>query len=318
MSTGPDSGDGLSAAERDRLAAIRGAGGLADLLDLVEVASEHDAYLAVKPEWRSLRAREIAAARAPEPDGLPGDRVVVDGHAFHVHGITHADTDAERAAVREHVSRALDAGATVYCEQGIRPMYLADVSDACAMDDYRWAMAKCEQLGVDSHLPAGSDAFEGPLEGVATLASTFREAAFSLIDSGSDLYGEEYGRALGDVASEFLTSHEDLATGREFRSFALSRRAADDPGRLRDLQNYYRAAFLPQPVEREWLRRHDRELELVTHARNARMADYAVAHNEDADAVHLVVGAAHHPGVLYYLREHRDGRRSVDGFDVVA
>jgi len=317
MVSGGDPEAGLSAAERERLAEIRAAESLADLVRIADATSEHGAYLAVKPEWRALRSRELSPA--VDADGLPGDRVDVDGRAVHVHGITHAGTDAERALVREEVSRFLESGAAVYCEQGIRAIYLSDVPGACAMDDYRWAMARCEELGVDSHLSETErpDAFDGPLEGVAALASTFREAAFSLIESGSGLYGDEYARALGDVASEFLTSHEDVATGRDFRSFRLSREAALDPGRLRELQNYYRAAFLPQPIEREWLRRHDRELELVTHARNERMADYALAHAEDATEVHLLVGAAHHPGVRYYLAAHRDGRRSTDGFELV-
>ena len=46
------------------------------------------------------------------------------------------------------------------------------------------------------------------------------------------------------------------------------------------------------------------------------MADYAVSHHGDADAVHLVVGAAHGPGVAYYLRRHRDGERTVEAFTV--
>ncbi|MEF8774370.1 MAG: hypothetical protein V5A37_06600, partial [Halobacteriales archaeon] len=80
----------------------------------------------------------------------------------------------------------------------------------------------------------------------------------------------------------------------------------------------YETAFLPPPIEREWLRRHDPELELVTHARSERQADYAVYHNDDAREVHLVVGAAHQPGVTYYLERHRDGHRSASEFEPVA
>ena len=70
------------------------------------------------------------------------------------------------------------------------------------------------------------------------------------------------------------------------------------------------------PLEREWLRRHDPELEVVSHGRSERMADYAVA--EGGDAVPLVVGAAHQPGIVYYLERHRDGGRQLEGFEVVA
>jgi hypothetical protein len=37
----------------------------------------------------------------------------------------------------------------------------------------------------------------------------------------------------------------------------------------------------------------------------------------DGGDVHVVVGAAHQPGVRYYLERHRDGDRSAGSFDVV-
>jgi len=306
----------LTAAERERLVAFRAADSLADLVALTDADSEHEAYLAAKREWRDLRAREPD----PEPDGLPGTTVEGEAStpAFHVHGVTHAGTDAEREYLRDHVSAFLDRGATVYCEQGIRPLYFSDLPGVRAMDDYRWALARCAELeGESAVADLAEPPFDGLGEDIAAFASRFRETAFSLIDAGSDVYGEEFERALGDVASEFLTGHEHLATGEGFTSFTLTREATEDPTKLAALQRYYETAFLPQPVEREWLRRHDRELELVTHARNERMADYAVYHSETATEVHLVVGAAHQPGVAYYLRQHRDGERDVDGFELV-
>jgi len=315
-----DPGSGLGPEERARLDAIRSADSLADLAALTGVESEHDAYFQAKAEWRDLRERELGPVPDSDADGLPGSRVVVGDTTVHVHGITHANTDAERNFLREHVSTVLDDGAAVYCEQGIRRMYFSEFPDVCAMDDYRWAMQRCEDLDVDSHLedaPVSGPEFDGLVEEVDSLATQFRDAAFSLIESGGEVYGEEYARALGDVASNFLTSHEDLATGTDFRSFRLSREASLDPGTLVDLQRYYETAFLPQPLEREWLRRHDRELELVTHARNERMADYVVALAEE-EQVHVIVGAAHQPGVVYYLDEHREGRRSVEDFEYVA
>jgi len=296
----------LSPAEADRLDAIRSAGSLAELADAVGVDGEHEAYFEAKAEWRRLRATELASA---DGKGLPGDRVVIDGQPVAVHGVTHADTAAERSFLREHVRGFLEGGRTVYCEQGIRRMYFEDMPDVCGMDDYRWAMERCRELGLDSR--AGEAAFENVAGEVRGLASRFREAAFSLVDSGSTVYGEAFADALGDVASQFLMSHEEFATGEDFESFRRSRAAAEDPDRLADLQRYYACAFLPQPLEREWLRRHDRELEIVTHARNERMADYALYHS-GGEPVHLIVGAAHQPGVTYYLEAHRDGRRELE------
>ncbi|WP_336036469.1 hypothetical protein [Halobacterium yunchengense] len=310
----PTGGDPLSPAERAEYAALRGAESLADLVAVTGAADEHDAYFAAKDAHRDLAAR---AGRGPgSAGGLPGRRVVLDGADFWVHGVTHADTDAERDFLRDHVHRILDGDAVVYAEQGVRPMYFRDVDGVCAMDDYAWATRRCAAMDCDSHVDLPDGAFEGVREDVASLAARFREAAFSLVDAGSSVYGEAFEAALGDLATSFLTSHEDAATGRDFASFKRSARAARDPSRLAALQAYYERAFLPQPVEREWLRRHDPELEVVTHARNERMADYAVYHHDSAASVHLVVGAAHQPGVAYYLREHAAGDRSADGFEL--
>lgn len=313
--------DALTPDERERLAAIRSAASLSDLQVLTGAGSEHEAYFSAKQEWYELREKDLAAATPP--DGLPGDTVNVSGIPFDVHGITHADTRAEGEFLREHVAEFLADGAAVYCEQGIRQMYFSEFPDVCTMDDYRWAMERCRELDVASHVDeladsgaAEDDEFDGLAENLDSVLSQFRDAAFSLIESGGDVYGEEFAAALGDVASDFLSSHEDVAMGEDFEAFRTSRAAATNPERLADLQNYYRKAFLPPPLEREWLGRHDPELELVTHARSERMADYARYHVQDARRVHLIVGAAHQPGVTYYLERHRDGERTLEGFEL--
>ena len=311
-----NSGDALSPAERERFETLGAVDSLAELRHLTDADTEHDAYFAGKREWRALKGKLLPAAERSD-DHLPGDAVAVDGRRFVVHGVTHADTDAERAHLQEHVGEFLEDGTTVYCEQGIRSMYFDDIPDVYSMDDYRWALRRCREMDVDSHLELPESGFEGLLEDLTGVAATFREAVFSLVHSGTELYGEAFAMALGDVATDFLTSHEDVARAREFEAFVRSKRAAEDPAALGALQRYYATVFLPQPVEREWLRRHDAELEVVSHGRSERMADYAVYYGE-ADTVHLVVGAAHQPGIVHYLERHRDGHRRLEGFEVVA
>lgn len=309
----PDGADGaLTPAEHERLEAIRSADSLADLARAMDTDDEHAAYFEARRAWRDLRGRELAGS--PPADGLPGTSVDVSGRTFHVHGITHADTAEERAFLREHVDGYLDAGHAVYCEQGVRPMYFDDRPAVCEMDDYLWARERCRVLDLEDSVFA-EPAFDGLRERLDALAARFREATYGLIESAGDT--EAVRQALGDVASAFLMSHEDLATGDDFEAYVATRRAARDPAALAELQAYYERTFLPQPLEREWLRRHDPELEIVTHARNERMADYARYHADGAADVHVIVGAAHQPGVVYYLREHRDGRRSLDGFEPV-
>lgn len=297
-----------------RLEAIRGADSLAALAEVMDVDDPEAAYLAARETWAALR-EGYEPARDP-PGDAPGDVVVVDGTPFHVHGITHAGTEAEGAFLRKHTREWLTGDASVYSEQGIRQLYLSTLPQVCEMDDYRWAMARCRELEGDSHVAGlpGAGALEDVAGHVEELSDRFREVAFSLVDGGDEVYGEGFRDALGDVASAFLTSHADLGMGRDFQAFRLREAAARDPAELVELQRYYERTFLPQPLEREWLRRHDPELELVTHARNARMADYAVYHHETAPAVRLIVGAAHQPGVVYYLEQHRAGERTTDGF----
>jgi len=309
--------DALSETQQARLEAIRATETLAELRTLTGADSEHDAYLSTKAEWRSLRERELCESTT---SGLPGDSVVVDGQQFIVHGITHADTDAEQVFLRRHLRPVLRAGESVYCEQGIRRMYFSDMSAVCETDDYRWAMHHCRERDIDSHISGQlSRVFEAEHDGpdLRSIASRFREATFSLIDSGSGVYGDRFASALGDIASDFLMSHGELATGEDFTSFQLSRDAASDPERLGSLQHYYKRAFLPQPLEREWLRRHDPELELFTHARNERIAAYVLSHASGTEPVHIVTGAAHQPGIVYYLRASRDGDWTFEPFEPV-
>lgn len=298
---------------------IGGAGTLTKLQRLIGADSEHDAYVEVKPTWKGLRRRELG--NPPATDGFPGDSVLVDEQRFHVHGITHADTGAERKFLRKNVRSLLDSGAAVFCEQGIRPMYFDDMAEVSEIDDYRWAMHHCRERGISSHIDGIiEESFEegsGVTGNVIDAATEFRDVAFSLIESGSELYGETFASALGDVASTFFMDHEHLATAEDFESFELSEAAAENPERLSELQHYYKRVFLPQPLEREWLRRHDPELELFTHARNERMAAYVLSHATGTDPVHLVVGAAHQPGVIYYLSEYRDGDWDYGEFEMV-
>lgn len=185
-------------------------------------------------------------ARGRADGHVPGARVVVDGREYRVHGITHAGTAAERSVLREGVAEWPDAGAAVHCEQGIRSMYFGDRPAVYGTDDYRWAMAQCRRLGIDSHVEdLSAEGFDGLAEQVDSLAATFREAAFSLVDAGDEVYGERFGAALGDVTGALLTSHEDAATGEDFESFVLSRRAAGEPDLPGDLQRYYERRFLP-------------------------------------------------------------------------
>lgn len=303
---------------QDRIAVlsteIRDATSLTDLRVRLGSDSIHEAYFEAKEIWKSAVGRQ--QAQREERTGLPGSHVRIGAQDVHVHGITHADTTEERSFLREHVSRFLDGDAAVYCEQGIRPLYFDDIDAVCEMDDYLWAMDRCERLDTESRLERLPEhGIEGLRDDVAGFASQFRKATFSLIDSASSMYSDRFEAVLGDIAASFVTDHAELATGQSYEAFSLSRAASRNPERLVELQQYYERTFLPQPLEREWIRRHDRELEIVSHARNERMADYVIYHSDDTEEIHLIVGAAHQPGVGYYLGQYRDGRELPDSFE---
>lgn len=305
----------LSPAESQEIAAIRRAESLSDLAALFEVPTERRGYLTAKRRWETLREKELR----PDCSGtLAGDQITVDGCTVVIHGVTHADTDAEREALRRHVGSWLADGDGVYCEQGIRSMYFEDLPTVYAMDDYRWATQRCEDRGLatDGTNLAGG-AFDGMTTDLASLTTRARRLSFLFAESAAELSTDALGSALGRTASGLLASGKQRALADDFTSFRRSRAAAKDPAKLAALQRYYKQSFLPQPLEREWLRRHDPELELFTHARNERLADYARYH-ADGDLIRLVVGAAHQPGVAYYLRAHRDGRRDLRDFEPLA
>jgi len=288
---------------------------LADLRQIMGAESEHEAYFMAKRRWRKLH--EEGLDELFHSGALPGVSVEVAKQEFIVHGITHANTSEERDLLHTVVEEFLDAGEAVYCEQGLWSMYFRDYPDVCESDDYLWAVRLCKDNPDSSPTVAQfSEPLVNGFETIREVREQLREAAFSLIDSGSEVYGDRFARAVGDIASDLLMSHEQFATAESYRAFELSKEAATDPSKLQALQAYYWAAFLPQPLEREWLRRHDHELECMTHARNERIADYGVYHS-DADIVHVIVGAAHLPGVCYYLNQHQTGERSLDGFAYV-
>jgi len=305
---------GLTAGERERLAAISGAESLAALASATDAASIHDAYFAAKREWFDLQGRATVEA---SPDHLPGDCVVVDGQTFCVHGITHADTRAEGRFLRQHAARFLDSGAAVFVEQGVRPMYFSAFDDVYEMDDYNWAMeryAALEATPARQRRPrcpvhrgrGGPRLADGGAARRRLLAHRLRAPPLRRVPRAGargrrvGVPDEPRGRLHGDGLRVVL----DVPGGRR------------GPDETRRPPGLLPARVPPQPLEREWLRRHDPALELLTHARNERMADYAVYHST-AETVHLVVGAAHQPGVTYYLEQHRDGRRQVDDFEPV-
>jgi hypothetical protein len=140
----------LTPAERALLADVRAAESLDALGRVVGESSPHEAYLTAKELWTPLRERDLGPP--DESSGPPAATVTVGETTVYVHGITHADTDAERSFLREHVADYLSEGASVYCEQGIRSMYFHDLPAVCEMDDYRWAIAECRRLDAESNV----------------------------------------------------------------------------------------------------------------------------------------------------------------------
>ncbi len=309
----------LTDPEREWLDAVQSAESLEELTTITQTESEHEAYLTAKDRWQQLRQKEIDG-QTGSTTGLPGTRVDFADRPVSVHGITHADTDEEGEFLRKHVQNYIEGGERVYCEQGIRPMYFSDMDPVCEVDDYRWAMHHCRERDIDSHVPGEIErefTDDNISADIKSVASEFRERTFTLIDAGKNMYGDRFTAALGDIASDFLTSHEEMATGEDFASFQLSRQAARNPETLVNLQQYYETVFLPQPLEREWLRRHDPELELFTHARNERIAEYVLYHASESAPVHIITGAAHQSGITYYLDAYRSGSWEFEPFETI-
>ena len=124
----------LSPDERERFERLRAATSLADLQSITDATSPQDAYFSAKDTWRSYANRALNSP--PVIDGVPGRTVSVGGVDVHLHGVTHAGTDAERSYLQDRIEDVLSAGHDVYCEQGIRRLYFDAFQDVCEMDDY--------------------------------------------------------------------------------------------------------------------------------------------------------------------------------------
>lgn len=315
MSVGSDRE--LSMEDRRWLDMVRDTESLEQLRGLTDAATTDEAYFTAKDRWYTLRDLELPPA---DTSGLPGDTVEVHGQRFHVHGVTHTGTDEERDFVDRHVDGYLDDGADVYCEQGLWRLYFLDQPEVYESDDYDWAGERCRSKDVSERLEGAevSDVltrgFDAVAEEAEDVLDVVRDRLFSAVDAGESVYGERFADALGDSLSLLLSDPTALARGDDFQAFRLSRNAAHDPRRLGELQRYYHRRFLPQPLEREWLWSHAPEVEVFTHARNERIADFVVYDAEKPD-VHVVVGAAHQPGVAYYLERHAEGERDVADFE---
>lgn len=316
MSVGSDRE--LSEEDRAWLDMVRDAGSLEELHGLTGADTDDEAYFAAKHRWYELRDLELPPA---EKEGLPSDVVELREQRFHVHGVTHTGTDVEREHVRRYVDDYLDDGDEVYCEQGLRKIYFQGYPEVYEVDDYDWAAQLCssrdlyDRLEDEEHVSdVLTRGFDAVTEGAGSALTRVRDRLFSAVGAGEFLYGEVTADVLGDALSLLLSDPTALASGDDYQAYNLSDAAATDPQKLGALQRYYHRRFLPQPIEREWLRRHAPEVEVFTHARNERIADFVVYDAEEPE-IHVVVGAAHQPGVVYYLEKHSEGERSVEDFE---
>lgn len=312
MSGGSD--EPLPQEDEEWLDAVRDAESLEELRRLTDADTDDEAYFTAKHRWYELRDHELPP---PEKSGLPSDVVSLDGQSFHVHGVTHTGTDVERDHVQSHVEEFLDDGEEVYCEQGLRKIYFQGYPEVYEADDYDWAAELCRSIGLDDEDHVSdvlTRGFDAVAEGAGSALNRVRERLFSAVGAGEAIYGEVFADVLGDSLSLLLSDPTALASGDDYQAYNLSDAAATDPVKLGALQRYYHRRFLPQPLEREWIRRHAPEVEVFTHARNERIADFVVYDAEQKE-VHVVVGAAHQPGVVYYLERHAEGDRSVDDFE---
>ncbi|MFB6283130.1 MAG: hypothetical protein ABEK59_04245 [Halobacteria archaeon] len=290
---------------------LKAARSIKDLQEITGIHGPQRAYVKAKKEWHRLHGNgRESYGKEIEDGGIPGKKIEVGKTTYKIHGITHSGTEEERKFLKEHVAEMIDKDHDVYTEQGIRRMYFQDLDDVQEMDDYSWASKELRRRRNAE--PENSDSSGSKLR-IENLRSGLMRTAFKVITTGEKIYGRRIKRTMGGIASDFLTRPSNMGTGEDFISFTLNRKASRNPEKLEKLQNHYERTFLPQPVEREWLRNQSEVLELYTHSRNERITDYVLDVVGDPwknDAtVHVIAGAAHQPGILYYLNDYRHGFR---------
>lgn len=298
----------------ERIRRYREAEDLEDLEEITGEESKEEAYFEAKSEWYELMEEYLGEHSNTDDRRLPGDIVEFDvehdrypkDKKFHIHGISHTGRNEEKNFLQSVTEEFVEEGNQVYCEQGFLQMYFKELTEVEEIDDYSWMMSEASEMSE-------GEAFEGLSESEKILDG-IQNFLFSLIAEGGDFYGQEIEDTIGEGVTPFLTTKEEKAVGEGFESFVRTDDASKNPKRVIELQNYYKKVLLPVNLERKWLKKHNPELDLLTHARSERIADYVIHDviNVECNEVRIIVGAAHQCGVAHYLNQYRKNEKSIE------
>ena len=214
-------------------------------------------------------------------DGFPATTVMVNGVQYHIHGISHDEqiNDTVRKYIRGELERYLSLEHVVLMEQGVSSLIFRGYIDndprleitfvdlpVVEMDDQSWAK-KVDHKGV----------------------RRFREKAKMWRPPTTDYDVEDIGC---EVCNHIQADSVDTYN-----------RSMGDQTCLADLQNYVFSTHLPEQLHRQYLELFYPEEALMVSGRSRRMAEFASQYETRSREIDMVVGAAHQPGIAYYLQE---------------
>jgi hypothetical protein len=226
------------------------------------------------------RAREEWWALTRKPQGPVGRftarEVRVGDTVAWIHGIVHGGrivarvSPAVRKELRERIAELRRRGCAVIVEQGLKDLLFRGLGVE-EMDDFTYTLRKWPNQMWAAILKFSGRALVSPILIPPTLRLAERM--------------------------------EDKSGGREWGVAAAIRRALTDIRWLEDLDNAAGAARLPEPLEREFLVKHNPSEAAILSFRSERMADclFEASSRTGSRAIHAVVGAGHAPAMEYYL-----------------
>jgi len=291
-------------------------GSLDELLETLQkkdahVRSKKQAYKFAKQEWWDLNRKETYASN----NGLPGESVKIGDITYHVHGVNHGFLgvkDNVKDYLRTETKKFLDAGCPVYVEEGFKGVLFED-------------MAVEEMTDIRIAIKNYPDYIKYAAKRTAVLPLKMVSTGLVFLVSSIFPNSKKRGIQLSNVLYKTLSDTNSIA----------------------NLQNATKSYFLPEPLECDWNKDYNKESLLTINKRSEIMAYLALKHesfaqekyeraklggdvSEDkepdtiiekivynkiknaknaigAKEIHVIVGAGHQPGILYYLKKKARG-----------
>lgn len=229
-------------------------------------------------------------------DKLPGESVEISDATVYVHPVLHGNSrkflfrpnDDVKEYFREHTLSYLEDDTDVYTEQNLDYTFEIDDLDVTGINDQDWAKQEYPRIWGDQ-LARSKREHRKFMFRVITLPLTIpfflaKECKYQLF--GMDEETRQHREEMSKIGEQLT----DPQAAEQY----MAEMEADPASELE---------------ERDRLWEENPEKAVRVSERSRYMAEYVVERTE-ADEAHMLVGNSHYNGVLYWLKEYKDGVHS--------